>query len=107
MGLLGAGTNNSRIADKLRGLAVYFMNDSNGLFLVRIAQGLLHMGKGLLTLQPYYSDKFLINKVAIAGIISFLHGCLDIKNLILEKNHTLLYYLGIAMYPRMFFTVII
>ncbi|CAD8085972.1 unnamed protein product [Paramecium primaurelia] len=105
MGLLGAGTNNSRIADKLRGLAVYFMNDSNGLFLVRIAQGLLHMGKGLLTLQPYYSDKFLMNKVAIAGIISFLHGCLDIKNLILEKNHTLLYYLGIAMYPRMFFTL--
>jgi 26S proteasome regulatory subunit N1 len=65
------------------------------------------MGKGLLTLQPYYSDKFLINKVAIAGIITFLHGCLDIKNLILKKNHTLLYYLGIAMYPRMFFTVII
>ena len=48
-----------------------------------------------------------MNKVAIAGIISFLHGCLDIKNLILGKNHTLLYYLGIAMYPRMFFTVII
>lgn len=37
MGLLGAGTNNSRIADRLRGLAVYFMNDSDGLFLVRIA----------------------------------------------------------------------
>jgi 26S proteasome regulatory subunit N1 len=47
-----------------------------------------------------------MNKVAIAGIISFLHGCLDIKNLILGKNHTLLFYLGIAMYPRMFFTVI-
>lgn len=37
LGLVGAGTNNSRIADKLRGLAAFFMKDPNGLFLVRIA----------------------------------------------------------------------
>lgn len=63
------------------------------------------MGKGLLTLSPYYSDKFLLNKVAISGIIALLHGCFDMTNLILNKNHTLLFYLGLAMYPRMLFTV--
>lgn len=63
------------------------------------------MGKGLLTLQPYYSDRFLLNKVAMAGIVVLMHGCLDISNLILGKNHTLLFYLGLAMYPRMLFTL--
>lgn len=48
-----------------------------------------------------------MNKVAMSGIITFLHGCLDMKNLILGKNHTLLFYLGIAMYPRMFFIVLL
>lgn len=37
LGLLGAGTNNSRIADMLRGLAVFNAKDANGMFLVRIA----------------------------------------------------------------------
>lgn len=50
LGLIGAGSNNSRIADILRGLAVFNEKDPNGMFMVRVAQGLLHMGKGLLTL---------------------------------------------------------
>jgi 26S proteasome regulatory subunit N1 len=28
---------------------------------VRIAQGLAHLGKGLLTLSPYHSDRFLLS----------------------------------------------
>lgn len=28
---------------------------------VRIAQGLAHMGKGLLTLNPYHSDRILLS----------------------------------------------
>jgi len=45
LGLIGAGTNNARIAGTLRQLASYFGKDSNTLYLVRIAQGFLHMGK--------------------------------------------------------------
>ena len=37
---------------------------------VRLAQGLLHMGKGLLTLNPVSSDGFLLNKVALSGLCS-------------------------------------
>ena len=41
----------------LRQLAQYHAKDSNALFMVRLAQGLTHMGKGTLTLQPYHSDR--------------------------------------------------
>lgn len=45
LGLIGAGTNNSRIAGLLRQLCVFYKREANHLFCVRIAQGLLHMGK--------------------------------------------------------------
>jgi len=37
MGLIGAGSNNSRLADILRNVASYYTKESNGLFLVRLA----------------------------------------------------------------------
>ena len=47
LGLVGAGTNNSKLAGNLRYLASYYDGDNtqNQLFLVRISQGLVHMGK--------------------------------------------------------------
>lgn len=45
LGLIGAGTNNSRLAGNLRYLASYYANNPDQLFVVRIAQGLVHMGK--------------------------------------------------------------
>jgi 26S proteasome regulatory subunit N1 len=72
---------------------------------VRIAQGLVHMGKGLLTLNPYHSDRFLLSNVALAGLMSFLHGSLDMKSIILGKYHYVLYFLVLAMQPRMLITL--
>ena len=92
LGLIGAGTNNARIAGMLRNLSSYYYKDASLLFCVmthlcnyhfgilflrcvknyclipllckcfqvRIAQGLVHLGKGLLTLNPYHSDRFLL-----------------------------------------------
>ena len=37
LGILGAGTNNSRIGDMLHGLSAYNAKDPNGMFLVRIS----------------------------------------------------------------------
>lgn len=45
MGLVGAGTNNSRIAGLLRTLSTFYKNEANMLFVVRLAQAMLHMGK--------------------------------------------------------------
>jgi 26S proteasome regulatory subunit N1 len=72
MGLLGAGTNNARLAAMLRQLAQYHAKDTNNLFMVRLAQGLVHMGKGTLTLNPYHSDNQLMSPVAVAGLL----GCI-------------------------------
>lgn len=38
MGLVGAGTNNARLAQMLRGLGTYYHKESDTLFMVRIAQ---------------------------------------------------------------------
>merc|ERR1712183_55788 len=55
MGLAGAGTNNARLAQMLRNLAQYYSKDQSNLFLTRIAQGLVHLGKGTMSLQPHHS----------------------------------------------------
>lgn len=45
LGLVGAGTNNARLATLLRQLAAYHAKNPSHLFLVRISQGLIHLGK--------------------------------------------------------------
>lgn len=80
MGLVGAGTNNARLAAMLRQLAQYHAKDPNNLFMVRIAQGLTHLGKGTLTLSPYHSDRQLMSPVALAGLMATLVAFLDVKN---------------------------
>lgn len=105
LGLIGAGTNNARIAGMLRNLSSYYYKDASLLFCVRIAQGLVHLGKGLLTLNPYHSERFLLSPTALAGIITMLHACLDLKAIILGKYHYVLYFLVLAMQPRMLMTV--
>ena len=91
MGLVGSGTNNARLAQMLRQLAVYYQKDANALFMVRQAQGLVHLGKGTLTMNPFHSDKSLINVAAASALISAVVTCLDSRALILGKHHYLLY----------------
>jgi len=104
LGIIGAGTNNARLAATLRQLAQYHAKEQNNLFMVRIAQGLVHLGKGTLTLNPFHSDRNLMSPVAIAGLLSVLVAMLDVKTTILGKSHYLLYGLATAMQPRMLVT---
>lgn len=105
LGLISAGTNNARVADMLRGLTSYYSKDANHLYLVRIAQGLTHMGKGLLTIQPYHSDRLLLSKVALAGVLCVVFAAIDLKNSLLSSRHWLLYSLITAIKPRMLVTL--
>ena len=77
---MSAGTNNARLAAMLRQLAIYHSKDPNNLFCVRIAQGLTHLGKGTLTLCPYHNERQIMSPVAVAGLLSMLVSCLDVKN---------------------------
>lgn len=105
MGLVGAGTNNARLAQLLRQLASYYHRDQNSLFMVRIAQGLVHMGKGTMTLNPFHTDRQVLSRVAAAGLLTVLVSLIDAKDFILKDAHYLLYYLVTAMYPRFLVTL--
>ncbi|KAK5776530.1 hypothetical protein PVK06_044490 [Gossypium arboreum] len=134
LGFDSAGTNNARIDGMLRNLPSFyyrvpgllfciclfciylcsFLHDtctfaiktkSELLLQVRIAQGLVHMVKGLLTLNPYHSDRRLCSPTALAGLVTMLHACLDMKSIILGKYHFVLYYLVLAMKPKMLITL--
>ena len=100
LGLIGAGSNNSRLAELLRQQASYSLKDSDNLFMVRIAQGLLQMGKGLMNINPIHSDKFLLSNVALAGILVATFAATDLKNIICGNYHYTLFYLALAAYPR-------
>lgn len=104
MGIIGAGTNNARLAKLLRDLAIFHYKDANCLFMVRIAQGLTHLGKGTLTMSPFNSDKHVMFPTGVAGILAVLLSFLDVKQTILQKSHYLLYYLTAAIQPRMLVT---
>lgn len=104
LGLVGAGTNNARLAAMLRQLAMYHAKDQNNLFMVRLAQGLTHMGKGTMSMSPYHSHRGLLNRVAIGGLLATIVSFLDVKNIILSKSHYMIFNLSLAMQPRMLVT---
>ena len=105
MGMLGAGTNNARLAQLLRQLASYYHRDPNSLFMVRIAQGLVHMGKGTMSLNPFHSDRQILSQVAAAGLLTIMVSMIDAKNFVLADSHYLLYFLVTAMHPRFLVTL--
>lgn len=105
LGMIGAGTNNSRLSGNLRYLATYYGTTPDILFLVRISQGLIHMGKGMLGLSPMHSGKFLFSNVSLAGLITVLYAATDMDTFICGNYHYFLYYLVLSMYPRMLITL--
>jgi len=105
LGIVGAGTNNARLAHQLRQLTSYYYKEPSLLFLVRVSQGLVHLGKGLLTLSPTHSDRTLQSSVSLAGLMITCFAGLDMKHTILGKHHYMLYYLFAAAVPRMLMCV--
>lgn len=80
MGLVGAGTNNARLAQLLRQLASYYHRDPNTLFMVRIAQGLLHMGKGTLSVNPFHTERSVLSRVSTASLLTVLVSLVEAKS---------------------------
>jgi len=105
LGFAGAGTNNARLAQQLRQLAEYYAKAPKQLFCVRLAQGILHLGKGSLTMNPFHSDGLLMHKSALSGLLTTLF-CLCIGEEFLQGNSCwILYSLALALTPRMLVTI--
>ena len=105
MGMVGAGTNNARLAQLLRQLASYYHRDQDALFMVRVAQGLLHMGKGTLSLNPFHTDRQVLSRVSAAGLLATMVALIDPKEFVTSSHHYLLYFLVTAMNPRFLVTL--
>ncbi|KAJ8515874.1 hypothetical protein ONZ45_g6768 [Pleurotus djamor] len=105
MGLVGAGTNNARLAQMLRQLAGYYYKEADCLFMVRIAQGLVHMGKGTIGVNPFFCDRNIMSRPAVAGLLATLTAFTDSKAFILDRYHWMLYFISTAMYPRFLITL--
>ncbi|KZV92939.1 putative RPN1-26S proteasome regulatory subunit [Exidia glandulosa HHB12029] len=105
MGIVGAGSNNARLAQMLRQLAGYYHKDPDCLFMVRIAQGLLHMGKGTIGINPFFGDRQCMSRPAVAGLLATVMAFTDAKQFVLEKAHWMLFFLVPAMYPRFLITL--
>lgn len=63
------------------------------------------MGKGLLGLNPFHSDKLLFSPSSLAGLLTTLYAATDMNTFICGKYHYFLFYLTLSMYPRMFITL--
>ncbi|SNX83793.1 probable RPN1 - 26S proteasome regulatory subunit [Melanopsichium pennsylvanicum] len=105
MGLVGAGSNNARLAQMLRQLAGYYYKEPDCLFMVRVSQGLVHMGKGTIGINPYHTDRQLMSRTAVAGILALLTSMTDARSFVLDQSHWMLYFLSSAMYPRFLITL--
>ena len=105
MGLVSSGSNHSRVSGLLRSLAGYYNEDTNPLFMIRLAQGLLYMGKGIVTLDPVYSHKLLINNIGISGILITLYAFTETEALLCGKHQFLIYSLALGMKPKLVMTV--
>lgn len=105
LGIIGAGTNNARLAAILRQLAVFHNKNPSELFMVRFSQGLVHMGKGTLTFDPLHTDRMLMDSVALAGLLTVMVTLLEPQGLILGQTHYLIYMLAAAMQPRWLLTL--
>ena len=47
------------------------------MMLLRISQGLVHMGKGTMTLNPFHSDRQLMCPAAVAALFSTCVAFID------------------------------
>lgn len=68
--------------------------------MVRLAQGMLHAGKGLVSICPLTSEKLALNIAALSGILLFLFSCIDTKCSLLSEQHFMLLMVVPAIRPR-------
>lgn len=102
MGLCGAGTNNARLAQLLRQLASYYSREQNALFVTRLSQGLVHLGKGTMTLDVF-NDAHVLNNVTLASILTVLVGMSSPSFML--QHHQLFYMLNSGVRPKYIITL--
>lgn len=92
------------------------------MMVLRIAQGLVHLGKGTMTLNPFHSDRQLLCPTSVAALLTTCLAFIDSDNselnyklsinqninsvILNSRQHYLLFTLVAAIQPRMLITVV-
>ena len=105
IGLIASGTNHSRLGTQFRGLAGYYAEEPNILSVLRISQGLLHMAKGSMSLDPIHSNGLLLSQTGLAGILVAVLSFTEYEKLICDRFPWLMYSLSLSMKPRALMTL--
>ena len=105
LGLLGAGTNNTRVISTLRALEQFHKNESSVLTLLKISEGLTHLGQGLMTLSPTYGDNLLIHPVALGALLTIAYASISAEELFIKSDPLLMYFVAPAIGPRFLVTL--
>eukprot|EP00915_Cephaloidophora_sp_WS-2016_P003189 GHVH01004306.1.p1 GENE.GHVH01004306.1~~GHVH01004306.1.p1 ORF type:complete len:1107 (+),score=189.95 GHVH01004306.1:83-3403(+) len=102
LGVVSAGTNNARAAKMFRQLALFYQKSTHALFLVRMCQGLVHLGKGLLTISPVMYGGDVIKKSTLGHLLTVILVGFNMQKHLLDGHHHLyLWHLVAASNPRM------
>jgi 26S proteasome regulatory subunit N1 len=95
LGIVGAGTNSARIQQIFEQQYVYHPKNTKVSFLLKICQGLIHLGKGTLSLSPYVCDKNVLLGKSIIGLVSLCTLFLDPENSPILGKYPFLFYLAV------------
>lgn len=105
LGLLAAGTQNTRAITALKQLEEFHKSNSAAVMLFQISEGLVHLGQGLMTLSPTYGDGLLLHPVALASLMTVSYACIQTESLIVNSDPLLLYFIAPAIGPRYLVTL--
>lgn len=105
LGIVAAGTNNSKLFTEFRKMAGAYAEEPSILPYIRLAQGLVNLGKGSLSLNPMHSNNLLLSNTALAGIMITILSFTEGDALLDGKYQYLLYSLSLAARPRMVMTL--
>lgn len=105
LGLIATGTNNSRVGGLLKNLGLYYEEEQDYCFVIRIALGFLYAGKGTVGLNSFYSNGFLYSKIGMAGLFVIAHAMMNIEKFLVHENHYLLFYLALGLQPKYLFAL--
>ncbi|KAF9764989.1 26S proteasome regulatory subunit RPN1 [Nosema granulosis] len=70
LGIIGAGTQNGRIQKALDQQLAYFYKDPKASSVLKISQGLLNLGKGLMSLSPFFYEKSFLCPKSFIGLFA-------------------------------------
>ena len=105
IGLLSAGTQNTRAINTLRALESFHKENSQIVSMLQISEGLTQLGQGLMTLSPTYGDNTLLNPVALSSLLTIAYSCINSDGFLLEQEPLIMFFISPAISQRFLVTL--